>query len=85
MNQNKYNMIDNGAGLCAGIATYQVVKNTTVVKMTHFKGNSIVRLGLELLEAYAGIQVGIRVREQVYTIRTNYKKMKEEEKKCQTN
>ena len=77
MNEEKeYSMIDNAAGLCAGIATYTIVKNQ--ISGTFHFGGGIVRTGCQLIQTFCGIKVGVIIRDEVYKIRTELLKMKGE-------
>lgn len=76
MEEKNYNMIDNAAGLCAGIATYKLIE--TRVSATYHFGGGIVRTGCQLIQAFCGVKVGVAVRDEVHKVRTGLIKMKGE-------
>lgn len=76
MEEKNYSMIDNAAGLCAGIATYEIVKNR--ISGTFYFGGGIVRTGCQLIQAFCGVKVGVAVRDEVHKVRTGLLKMKGE-------
>lgn len=66
-NKNNFGMVDNAAGVCAGMAAYKYAQEK--LRMVYYANGGIVRTGCSLLSAYAGIQIGSLVRDKVRKIR----------------
>lgn len=64
---DEFNIVDNIAAVVAGAATYETTKR--LLYPTYYRGGGLVRSGCTVLQAFAAIEVGSRVRNKSRKIR----------------
>lgn len=78
----EYNIVDNAAAICAGVAGYTVSKRFMTAE--NAQNGAIIEAGISIIAGFIGLKIAESVRKKSYEIRTRIQSRGDRNGECES-